>query len=247
MSAPVPANESERLAALRRYRVLDTLPERDFDDLTFLAARICGTPIALVTLVDADRQWFKAKVGIDAKETSREVAFCSHAILQSDLLIVPDACADVRFSTNPLVTGPPHIRFYAGAPLITSDGHALGTLCVIDLMPHELTAEQAHALRALSRQVVTQLELRKARTDLESALQKIEERWRAVFDKSPHWCRLNRRERPLSGGELRLRENAGLHRGGATEALVLRRHSRGVPPTQSGTCYGDVDRKSPAV
>ncbi len=184
MKAPVPANESERLAALRRCSILDTLPERDFDDLASLAASICRTPIALVTLVDADRQWFKAKVGVEASETSRDLAFCAHAILQSDLLIVPDASADSRFSANPLVTGPPHIRFYAGAPLITADGHALGTLCVVDLVPRELAAEQANALQALSRQVVAQLELRRTRTDQESALQKSEERWRAVFDKS---------------------------------------------------------------
>jgi len=184
MRAQLPANEPERLEALRRYSILDTLPERDFDDLTSLAARICGTPMALVTLVDADRQWFKAKVGLEVTETSRDLAFCAHAILQSDLLIVPDATADARFSTNPLVTGPPHIRFYAGAPLITPDGHALGTLCVVDYAPHELTAEQANALQALSRQVVAQLELRRTRADLQSALQTSEEQWRAVFDRS---------------------------------------------------------------
>jgi formate hydrogenlyase transcriptional activator len=184
MKAPVPANESERLESLRQYNILDTLPEREFDDLTMLAARICETPMATVTLVDVDRQWFKAKVGVEATETSRDLAFCAHAILQSDLLIVPDATADVRFSTNPLVTGPPYIRFYAGAPLISPDGHAVGTLCVIDSVPHELTPEQASALQALSRQVVAHLELRRTRAELQSALQKSEERWRAVFDKS---------------------------------------------------------------
>ena len=170
MKAPVSANERERLEALRRYGILDTLPEPDFDDLASLAARICGTPTALITLVDADRQWFKARVGLEATQTSRDVAFCAHAILNSDLLVVPDATADQRFATNPLVTGPPHIRFYAGAPLMTPDGHALGTLCVIDQVPRQLTPEQAEALRALSRQVVAELELRRTRADLQSAL-----------------------------------------------------------------------------
>ena len=170
MKAPPAANERERLEALRRYRILDTLPEPDFDDLASLAARICGTPTALITLVDADRQWFKAKVGLDATQTPRDVAFCAHAILHSDLLVVPDATADQRFATNPFVTGPPHIRFYAGAPLMSPDGHALGTLCVIDQVPRQLTPEQAEALRALSRQVVAELELRRTRADLQSAL-----------------------------------------------------------------------------
>jgi len=175
MKAPPAANERERLEALRRYRILDTLPEPDFDDLALLAARICGTPTALITLVDADRQWFKAKVGLDATQTSRDVAFCAHAILHSDLVVVPDATADQRFATNPLVTGPPHIRFYAGAPLMTHDGHALGTLCVIDQVPRQLAPEQADALRTLSRQVVAELELRRVRADLQSALVASEE------------------------------------------------------------------------
>ncbi len=164
--APLPDNEAGRLEALRRYNILDTLPERDFDDLVRTAAQICGTPITLVTLVDAERQWFKAKVGVTATHSSRDIAFCAHAILGSDLLIVRDATADERFLTNPFVTGPPHIRFYAGAPLMTPDGHALGTLCVIDRVPRDLIPEQVEGLRALSRQIVAQLELRKARADL---------------------------------------------------------------------------------
>ena len=184
MKTPVPANEEQRLEALSRYHILDTPPERDFDDLASLAARICGTPFAFVSLIDTGRQWFKAKVGFEVSETSRDLAFCAHTILQSDLLVVPDTSSDERFSTHPAVTGPPYIRFYAGAPLVTPDGYALGTLCVVDHAPHELTPEQTNGLRALSRQVVDVLELRRTRADLASALQKSEERWRAVFEKS---------------------------------------------------------------
>ncbi len=161
MNAPLPTNEPERLAALRRYSILDTRPEQDFDDLAMAAAQTCGTPVALVSLIDTNRQWFKAKVGLTTAQTPRDVAFCAHAVLQSDVLVVPDALADDRFAKNPLVTAEPHIRFYAGAPLITSDGHALGTLCVIDHVPRQLNPEQVETLRTLSRQVVAQLELRR--------------------------------------------------------------------------------------
>jgi PAS domain S-box-containing protein len=157
----LPENEVERLAALRGLDILNTPPELAYDELSDLAAHICQTPIALITLVDENRQWFKSRVGLTAAQTPREVAFCAHAILQPDLLVVPDASADRRFANNPLVTSPPYIRFYAGAPLVTAEGHALGTLCVIDHKPRELTAEQARALRALSHQVVAQLRLRK--------------------------------------------------------------------------------------
>lgn len=157
---PTLPDEPERLAALQHYEVLDTPPEPAFDDLAFLAAHICATPIAMVSLVDADRQWFKARVGLDLTETPRDVAFCAHAIAEPTPLVVPDALADDRFAGNPLVVGDPQIRFYAGAPLRVRDGHALGTLCVIDRVPRELSDEQQRALEALSRQVTAQLELR---------------------------------------------------------------------------------------
>ncbi|NMF57281.1 histidine kinase dimerization/phosphoacceptor domain -containing protein [Pseudanabaena yagii] len=153
-------NEVERLKALRRYKVLDTLPEREFDELTQLASLICETPIALISLVDRDRQWFKAKVGIDAEETSRDISFCGHVVASSKMLIVEDATQDTRFADNPLVLQEPKIRFYAGAPLITSDGFVLGTLCTIDLEPKTLSPTQIKHLESLSNLVISQLELR---------------------------------------------------------------------------------------
>jgi GAF domain-containing protein len=166
MTAPLQQNETKRLKVLWQYDVLDTVPEEVFDDLTELAARICEAPVALISLVDEDRQWFKSKIGLTVNETSRDVSFCAHAIKQEDLFIIPDATKDARFAKNPLVISDPKIRFYAGAPLITPDGYALGSLCVIDKVPRELRPEQKQALRVLSRHVMTQLELRRHASEL---------------------------------------------------------------------------------
>jgi PAS domain S-box-containing protein len=149
---PLPPDEIARLAALQACDILDTPPEQAFDDISRLAAVVCGAPTALVTLVDGSRQWFKSRLGLRMDETHRDLAFCAHAILDSDLLVVPDAALDDRFADNPLVTGAPGVRFYAGAPIVLADGHALGTVAVIDYVPRVLTEEQREALRALARQ-----------------------------------------------------------------------------------------------
>ena len=155
------SDERRRLEALQQYRLLDTLPEQALDDLTALAAHICDTPIALISIADDQRQWFKSKIGLSISEVVRAGSFSEYALLQSGVFIVPDASQDPRFAAHPLVTGAPHLRFYAGAPLVTADGQALGTVCVIDRIPRQLTPSQEGALRALSRQVMAQFELRR--------------------------------------------------------------------------------------
>lgn len=167
MKPPVkPANEAERLQALERYRVLDTSKEEVFDRFTRIASHVAKAPIALISLIDEDRQWFKSRVGLDAEETPRDISFCGHAILDDLPLVVPDASKDERFADNPLVTGAPHIGFYLGVPLIEKDGHKIGTLCVIDRIPRTLDDEVEETLKDLGAMVVRELELRRvASTD----------------------------------------------------------------------------------
>ena len=172
--ADLPDNESDRLQALQEYRILGTRPERSYDDITTIASATCGTPIALLSLVDADRQWFKSKVGIHATETPRDWSFCAHAILSSEPLIVHDALSDDRFKDNPLVTGDPGIRLYAGFPLQNHEAHRIGTLCVIDREPRDLNASQRQVMEALARQVVAFLELRKRSLRLMEAICQVE-------------------------------------------------------------------------
>lgn len=166
---PLPENEVERLASLASYNILDTLNEDDFDDITLLASEICQTPVALISLVDDKRQWFKSAVGLGARETPKEQAFCAYTILNTEVMVVADARTDKRFADNPLVTGDPNIVFYAGVPLVNENGYALGSLCVIDTEVKELSPKQVTALKALSKQVLAQLELRRKMAVLEKA------------------------------------------------------------------------------
>lgn len=169
MKASLQNNEAARLATLYQYKILDTKAESSFDEIVRLAAYICQTPIALISLIDADRQWFKSKLGIEATETAREEAFCNHTILEPDILIVNDALTDDRFSTNPLVISDPYIRFYAGVPLITPAGLTIGALCAIHTVPHQLSSQQVEGLQALGHQVITQLELRRSVIEFKQA------------------------------------------------------------------------------
>lgn len=180
MNLSLQANEPERLAALDSYSILDTPVEQACDDLAQLAALACGTPIALISLVASDRVWFKSVVGLAGREASRATSFCAQAILNPEqMLIVPDASKDQRFSENPFVVGEPQVRFYAGLPLAAKSGHPIGTLCVLDRVPRELNREQRDALAALGRQVMAQLELRRHRNDLEN---RIAERTRELIE-----------------------------------------------------------------
>jgi two-component system NtrC family sensor kinase len=157
-SAPIPEDDAERLATLYQYSILDTAPEQGFDDVTTLAAYVCDAPFSTVTLVDQDRQWFKSELGFGARQTNRADSFCACALLEPEPLIIPDTHDDPRFAQNPFVLGAPEIRFYAGAPLIAPNGHILGTVCVFDTKPREISSAQVKALQALARQVMALLE-----------------------------------------------------------------------------------------
>lgn len=189
MKAVLPDNETQRLAHLRALNIVDTQREQSFDDITRLAMMVCGTSIAVITLIEEDRQWFKSCFGLDAKETSRDVAFCAHAILQPEkVLVVEDATRDRRFSDNPAVLGEDHVRFYAGAPLNSEKGYAFGTLCVIDRVPRQISAQQIEALQLLARQVVQLLQLREANQALQLSQQKL----LTLYNQAPVAIVLNR-------------------------------------------------------
>jgi GAF domain-containing protein len=174
MNAPLPLDEAERVRTLHEFDILDTKAEKVFDDLTRLATYICRTPMAAISLIDSDRQWFKSAVNIHVPETPRDVAFCAHAILEPGTLVVPDALNDVRFKDNPFVAAEDGVRFYAGAPLTTTEGYKLGTLCVVDKVPRQLSDGQLAALRVLSRQVTAQLELRREIKELRTRVKNLE-------------------------------------------------------------------------
>jgi signal transduction histidine kinase len=246
--------EVERLHALDSYRILDTEPDPAFDDLTTLASHICGTPISLVTLVGSDRQWFKSRVGLEVPETSRDVSFCAHAIEEDSLFVVNDALQDARFAENPLVTADPNIRFYAGAPLVSSEGHALGTLCVIDRVPRDLTDEQRLALDALSRAVMAHLELHRQNEQLRE-LDRLKDEFVAVVS---HELRtpvssiygyvellLGREPGPLTDTQERflriVRRNGNRLRGLIEETLLLAEAEAGsLPLTRSSVDLGSL-------
>lgn len=206
MKAPLPKNESKRLEALRAYQILDSANEQSYDDVTALAAYICQVPIAMISFVDEHRQWFKAKTGMAETETPRDVAFCAHAILERSPTVVRDATRDARFADSTLVTGSPHVRFYAGFPLVTPEGYALGTLCAVDRGPNELTPEQMRAMESLSRQVMNLLELRRISASLAEVLAEV----RTLHGLLPicAWCK---RVREDSGFWLQVEKYVAAH------------------------------------
>ncbi|HUP12257.1 MAG TPA: PAS domain S-box protein, partial [Niastella sp.] len=170
-NAPLPGKENARLLALKEYHILDTPAEAELDDLTRLASLICNTPIALITLIDEHRQWFKTNIGLKQTETARNVSFCQHAILENGIYEIPNTTENAVFANNPMVTGNPAIRFYAGAPLINSDGYALGTLCVMDTVPRQLDDKQRETLMLLSNMVIQQFELARKKAEVEQTKQ----------------------------------------------------------------------------
>lgn len=174
MEAPLPINEPERLLALRDYRILDTAAEPVYDDITMLAAHVCAVPISVISLVDETRQWFKSKFGLKQCGTPRNIAFCAHTIVSSKPMIVTDVRKDERFANSPLATNAPHVRFYAGFPLVTPGGHALGSLCAIDRKPRRLSAAQIKAMQRLAGQVMVSLELRRVSARLAEALEHVQ-------------------------------------------------------------------------
>ncbi len=249
MKPPVPPDELQRLACLRSYAILDTEPEQGFDDLVQLAAHLFGAPMAFVSLIDAERQWFKAKVGIEACETSRDVAFCAHAIVERQPLVVPDARLDPRFAANELVTGAPHIRFYAGAPLIVGNGSALGTLCVVDTVPRTPSSDALRMLQKLAAMVVDRLELRRKLEELRVALAARDEadaaRERTVAELKAALDRVRQLEGllPICSGCRQIRDDQGSWRA-LEHYLVARgaaRFTHSICPTCVQVLYPDLN------
>jgi PAS domain S-box-containing protein len=242
-AAPLPHDEAVRLALLYAYNILDTKPEEAFDDLTRLASQICGAPVALISLIDKDRQWHKSSVGTDVHEVPRDIAFCAHAILQNDVMIVPDTLDDERFAENPLVTNQPNIRFYAGAPLQTDAGHNLGTLCVLDTAPRELRPDQIEALQILSRQVMAQLELRRhvvslaqtvaERERIEETLQESQRMLRLVMDTIPQTIFWKDHNLSYLGCNAQFAKDAGL----ASPGDIVGKNDFDMPWTQHAELY----------
>lgn len=217
MKAVPPENEEQRLAALHDYRILDTPREQDFDDIVHLASEICDAPIAVINFVDRTRQWFKAEKGLGVSETPLDVSICAHAILQPDLFVVPDTLKDARFAGNPLVTGEPHLRFYAGALLESADRFPIGTLCVLDYQPRYLTPSQEHTLRVLARQVMSQIELRRSLASASMLLDEIDHR----VKNSLHLVSslLMVQARSVESGDVRTHLNAAAERVGVIARL----------------------------